>query len=313
MKVVAGIDVGKTSLDGSVSAGPVRRFDNTPEAMAVLQAWLRSQAVTDVVCESTGGYERAVVRGLQAPAWSVHVAHPTRVRHFARPGGHHAKTDALDAQVLARYGAVFDLPSVVAQDAASEALQDLLRRRKQLVDQRIQERHRLNQGRTPGAHTSTQRHIQWLNEEIDRLDEDYRKALEQSVELAEAAALYRSVPGVGELTAATLVGYLPELGQYRGKELTALVGLAPWANDSGHHQGYRAIRGGRSRVRRVLYLAALAAIRYNDDLKRFYQGLRNRGKTGKVALVAVMRKLLLLLNAIAQRRTPWVEHHIPAS
>ena len=313
MKVVAGIDVGKTSLDVSVAAGPVRRFDNTPEAMAVLQPWLHSQAVTDVVCEATGGYERAVVRGLQSQEWSVHVAHPNRVRHFARAGGHHAKTDALDAQVLARYGAVFDLPSVVAQDAASEALQDLLRRRKQLVDQRIQERHRLNQGRTPGAHTSTQRHIQWLDEEIDRLDEDYRTVVEESVELAESAALYRSVPGVGELTAATLVGYLPELGQYRGKEITALVGLAPWANDSGRQQGYRSIRGGRSRVRRVLYLAALSAIRYNDDLRRFYQGLRERGKTGKVALVAVMRKLLLLLNAIAQRRTPWVEHHSPAT
>ena len=137
--------------------------------------------------------------------------------------------------------------------------------------------------------------------------------MEQSVELAESAALYRSVPGVGELTAATPVGYLPELGQYRGKEITALVGLAPWANDSGRQQGYRSIRGGRSRVRRVLYLAALAAIRYNDDLRRFYQGLRNRGKTGKVALVAVMLKLLLLLNAIAQRRTPWVEHHSPAT
>ena len=312
MKVVAGIDVGKTRLDVSVSAGPVRGFDNTPAALAGLEHWLRSQAVTDVVCESTGGYECALVRRLQSPAWSVHGAHPNRVRHFARAAGHQAKTDALDAQMLARYGAVFDLPGVVAKDADSEALQDLLRRRKQLVDQRVQERHRLHQGRTQGAHTSTQRHIQWLDEEIGRLDEEYRKALEQSVALSEAAALYRSVPGVGELTAATLVGYLPELGQYRGKEITALVGLAPWSSDRGRHQGYRSIRGGRGRVRRVLYLAALSAIRYNDDLRRFYQRLRKRGKTGKVAVVAVMRKLLLLLNAIAHRRTPWVQHQAKA-
>ena len=187
-----------------------------------------------------------------------------------------------------------------------------LRRRKQLVAQRVQERHRLDQGRTEAARTSTQRHIQWLDEEIGRLEEEYRKALENSGELSESAALYRSVPGVGELTAATLVVYLPELGQYRGKELTSLVGLAPWSNDSGRQQGYRSIRGGRGTVRRVLYLAALSAIRYNDDLSRFYQGLRKRGKTGKVAVVAVMRKLLLLLNAIAHRGTPWVEHHAPA-
>ena len=136
--------------------------------------------------------------------------------------------------------------------------------------------------------------------------------MEHSVPLAKAAALYQSVPGVGALTAATLVGALPELGHYSSKEVTALVGLAPWAKDSGRQHGYRSIRGGRGAVRRVLYLAALAAIRYNADLRRFYQRLRERGKTGKVALVAVMRKLLLVLNAIAQRGTPWVEHPVPS-
>jgi transposase len=312
MKVVAGIDVGKSSLDVSVSAGPVRRFDNAPAGLSALVGWLEREGATHVVCESTGGYEREVVRRLRSTAWSVHIAHPNRVRNFARAAGRQAKTDALDAQMLSRYGQVFEVPSSVAAAADSEVLQDLLRRRKQLVDQRVQERHRLDQGRTQGARTSTQRHIGWLDGEIGRLDEEYRKALENSVELSESAALYRSVPGVGELTAATLGGYLPELGQSSGKELTSLVGLAPWSNDSGRQQGYRSIRGGRGTVRRVLYLAALSAIRYNDDLSRFYQGLRQRGKTGKVAVVAVMRKLLLLLNAIAHRGTPWVEHHAPA-
>ena len=312
MQVVAGIDVGKTTLDGSVSAGRVRRFANTPSGITALVGWLECQGVTDVVCESTGGYERAMVRRMQSQAWSVHVAHPNRVRHFARAAGYQAKTDRLDAQMLARYGQAFPLPNTGAQQADSEALQDLLRRRKQLVDQRVQERHRLDKGLTEGARTSTQRHIQWLDEEIGRLDEAYRKVLDQSVPLAASAALYRSVPGVGELTAATLVGFLPELGHYSGKQLTALVGLAPWAQDSGQKQGYRSIRGGRGRVRRVLYLAALAAIRYNHDLRLFYQRLRHKGKKGKVAVVAVMRKLLLLLNAIAQRRTPWVQHQTPA-
>lgn len=307
MKVVAGIDVGKTTLDGSVSAGRVRRFANTPSGITALVGWLERHGVTDVVCESTGGYERALVRRVRALAFSVHVAHPNRVRHFARAAGYQAKTDGLDAQMLARYGQAFPLPNTVAQQADSEALQDLRRRRKQLVDQRVQEHHRLDKGLTQGARTSTQRHIQGLDEEIGRLDEEYRKVLDQSRRLAASATLYQSVPGVGELTAATLVAYLPELGQYSGKQLTALVGLAPWAQDSGQQQGYRSIRGGRGTVRRVLYLAALAAIRYNPDLRRFYQRLRHKGKTGKVALVAVMRKLLLVLNAIAQRGTPWVQ------
>ena len=308
MKVVAGIDVGKAHLDGSVAAGRVRRFENTPAGVEALVGWLECAGVSDVVCEATGGYERAVVRRIRRTAVSIHVAHPNRVRHFIRAAGYEAKTDVLDAQMLARYGQVFALPGSLAKEADREELQDLLRRRKQLVDQRVQETHRLDKGLTPGAHTSTQRHIQWLEEEIERLDDQYRKALEQSAEFSAAAALYQSVPGVGALTAATLVGYLPELGQYGGKQLTSLVGLAPWAKDSGRQQGYRSIRGGRGTVRKVLYLAALAAIRYNDDLRRFYQGLRQRGKTGKVALVAVMRKLLLVLNAVAHRGTPWVEH-----
>lgn len=312
MKVMAGIDVGKRSLDVSVAAGRVRRFDNTPAGLTALVGWLESEGATEVVCEPTRGYERPLVRRVQATGWPIHIVHPNRVRRFAQAAGNPAKTDALDAQRLARYGMAFKLPRPLAKEADREVVQDLLRRRKQLVNQRVQERHRLDQGQTEGARLSIERPLQWLDEEISQLDEAYQQALEHSVSLAEAAALYRSVPGVGELTAATLVGELPELGHYSGKEVTSLVGLAPWANDSGRQQGYRSIRGGRGTVRKVLYLAAVAAIRCNDDLKRFYQRLCTRGKTGKVALVAVMRKLLLVLNAIAQRGSPWVQHPAPA-
>ena len=166
MKVVAGIDVGKTRLDVSVSVGPVQGFDNTPTGLTALVGWLERHGVTDVVCEATGGYERALVRRVRHQAWSVHVAHPNRVRHFARAAGYQAKTDALDAQMLSRYGQAFELPNTVAQDADSEVLQDLLRRRKPLVDQRVQEHHRRDKGLTHGAHTSTQRHIQGLDKEI---------------------------------------------------------------------------------------------------------------------------------------------------
>ena len=157
---------------------------------------------------------------------------------------------------------------------------------------------------------STERHIEWLDKEIACLDAEYRKALRDNAQLSETAALYQSVPGVGELTAASLVAHLPELGNCDGKSLTSLVGLAPWSRDSGKQRAYRSIRGGRGAVRGALYLAALSAIRYNEEMKRFYQSLRNRGKAGKVALVAVMRKLLLLLNAIAHRRTPWVHQQL---
>ena len=300
---VAGIDVGKWRLDVSVAQGTVRSFENTAEGIAALLGWVTSQGASEAVCEPTGGYEREVVRRLGESGLRVHVAHPNKVRNFARAAGHEAKTDVLDARVLSHYGEVFELVGTPPGDGEGQELKELLKRRKELVDQRVQERNRLEKGLRGGARRSTERHVEWLDEEIALLDEEYRKALSRSARLSETAALYRSVPGVGEVTAASLVAYLPELGKCDGKALTALVGLAPWSRDSGAQRGYRSIRGGRGAVRRVLYLAALSAIRHNEDLKRFYEGLRDRGKTGKVALVAVMRKLLLMLNAVARRGT----------
>ena len=311
MKAVVGIDVGKRELDVSVSQGPVHSFANTAEGIAALLNWIASQDASEAVCEPTGGYEREVVRRLEESGLSVHVAHPNKVRNFARASGQEAKTDVLDARVLSHYGEVFNLARKQPDDGAGQELKDLLKRRKDLVDQRVQERNRLEKGLRGGARRSTERHVAWLDEEIGRMDEEYREALNRNAQLSETVALYRSVPGVGELTAASLVAYLPELGKCDGKALTALVGLAPWSRDSGAQRGYRSIRGGRGAVRRVLYLAALSAVRHNEELGRFYRSLRKRGKAGKVALVAVMRKLLLVLNAVAHRGTPWVQ--LPAT
>ncbi len=305
-KRVAGIDVGKHDVAVSVARGPVRRFPNTAAGLTAGLAWVRAQAVTQVVCEATGGYERLVVRRLRETEIPVAVAHPTKVRAFARAVGQGAKTDPLDAQLLAHYGDVFALPVEAAQEAASAEVRALLGRRQQLLDQRIQEQNRLEKGLQGRVKRSCQRHLAWLDKEIERLEEDYQAALQAKPELAERAALYQSVHGVGVLTAATLLAYLPELGQGSGKALTALVGVVPWAADSGAQRGYRAIRGGRGLVRRALYMAALSTVRTNTDLGRFYQRLRRRGKPGKVALVAVMRKLVLQLHAIARRGTPWV-------
>ena len=242
---------------------------------------------------------------------AVHVAHPSRVRSFAQALGQGAKTDPLDAQVLALYGEVFKVEGQSEQDSASRELRGVVGRRQQLVQQRVQELNRLEKGPKGGTRSpvsgmwpgSTRRSRGWTR--------PCRRWCGVTRRLNQRAALYQSVSGVGELTAATLMAYLPELGQGCGKGLTALAGLAPWSHDSGQRQGHRAIRGGRGTVRRALYMAALSAIRFNQELKGFYRRLRRRGKPGKVALVAVMRKLLLQLHAIARRGTPWVPSHYP--
>ena len=312
-KVVAGIDVGKHNLDVSVSAGPVQRFANTAAGITELLKWLTDQRVTLAVCESSGGYERGLVCRLRTSEVGLHVAHPNKVRAFAKACGQDAKTDGLDAQVQSRYGELFDVLATSAQAEESLVLRDLLTRRQQLMGQRVQELNRLEKGLTGALRRSCERHIAWLEKEIGRLDKLYEAQLAQHAALADQATLYQSVQGVGRLTAATLVAWLPELGQCNGKALTALVGLAPWAHDSGRQRGYRAIRGGRGSVRRALYMAALSAVRHNAELRCFYRRLRQRGKPGKVALTAVMRKLLLQLNAVAQRATPWVEHYEAAA
>ena len=235
------------------------------------------------------------------------------MRAFARAVGQGAKTDPLDAQLLAHYGEVFALPGAAAQEEARAEVRALLGRRQQLLEQRTQEQHRLEKGVQGRVKQSCQRHLAWLDHELKHLEEEYQQAIQAKPELAERVALYQSGRGVEMLTAATLLAYVPELGQGSGKALTALVGVVPWVADSGTHRGYRASRRGRGRVRRALYMATLSVIRTDTDLGRFYQRVRRRGKPGKVALVAVMRKLLLRLHALARRGTPWVPEGALAS
>ena len=306
MVTVAGVDVSKANLDVSVSEGPVVRFDNTTKGITKLLKHLKEQDATMAVCESTGGYERPMVSRLRKTELAVQVAHPIRVRAFARACVYEAKTDPKDAQVLSRFGQVFPDENQTELEPEREELRDLLRRRRQLVDQRVQELGRLDKGVSSAIVKSTKRHIAWLEKEIARLDQEYQAVLQNNVTLAQRASLHRTVPGIGPLTSAILVAHLPEMGHWDSKALTSLVGLAPWSRDSGQKRGQRSIRGGRGVVRRALYICAWSAIRVNGELRRFYQNLRQCGKPGKVALVAVMRKLLLLLNAVARRETPWV-------
>ena len=244
MVVVAGIDVSKATLEVSVSEGPVISFENSATGIRNLLRHLERTGITTAVCEPTGGYERLVVGKLREKAFSVHVAHPVRVRAFVRACGYEAKTDPLDAQVLSRYGVVFS-ESDTAQpevDPDREELRHLLDRRRQLVEERVRERNRLDKGASASVGKSTRRHLRWLDREIERLDKEHKELLKDSARLTETVELYQTVPGVGQLTAATLVAYLPELGRWDGKALTSLVGLAPWSRDSGRKRRNRSIR-----------------------------------------------------------------------
>lgn len=309
MEIIAGIDVGKQWLDVSIDGGRVKRYENNSEGISEIVLTLCTGQVSRAVCEATGGYERGLVQTLRAEGIEIQVAHPNKVRAFAQACGLLAKTDRIDAQVLARYGQVFDQQSYQPIDGEVLKLRDLLRRRQQLMTTRVQEMNRLEKQIAGPMRASCERHLVWLNVEIKALNKAYETQL-SCQDFSQQAKLYQSVRGIGQLTATTLIAELPELGHCNGKSLTALVGLAPWSRDSGQHRGYRSIRGGRATVRKALYMAALSAIRVEGQMRRFYQGLRKRGKAGKVALVAVMRKLLLLLNVIAKRGTPWVEIYV---
>ena len=248
MVTVPGVDVSKANLDVSVSEGPVIRFDNIAKGIAKILKYLKEQDTTMAVCESTGGYERLLVSSLPKTELAVQVAHPIRVRAFARACGYEAKTNPKDAQVLSRYGQVLPDANQADLEPEREELRDLLRRRRQLVDQRVQEMGRLDKGVSSAIVKSTKRHIAWLERDIARLDQEYQATLQSNVSLAQLASLYRTVPGIGQLTAAILVAHLPELGHWDSKALTSLVCLAPWSRDSGQKRGQRAIRGGRGVV-----------------------------------------------------------------
>ena len=313
MNCIVGVDVGKYQLDvfiGGVDQGGL--YDNSCEGInqfltriAALEG--EGHRLEQVICEATGGYERGLVEALMAAGYAVHIAHANKVRAFATAQGILAKTDRLDARVLATYGRVFTPPATARVEPARLRLRALLQRRRQLLATRTREHNRLETANSAPLRDSLRRHIQWLGEELAQLDRAWRQALLEQQSLSRPVGLYASVRGIGQLTAATLVAELPELGHLEHKSLTALAGLAPFSKDSGRQRGYRRIRGGRPVVRTCLYMAALSATRYNPELRAFYQRLRARGKPGKVALVAVMRKLLIILNSIARRGTPWRE------
>lgn len=304
MSLWIGIDVAKDTL--AVHVRPSRRhvsFPNTADGHQQLCALVAGQSVGNVLLEATGGYERPVMLALARAGVPVTRVNPRRARAFATALGTSAKTDPIDAALLARMAELVQAPAT-APEPQRDTLRALVQRREQLVQQRDDERRRLHQATLDDVRQDLIEHIAQLRLHIDRITQQVRLA-QQQVDAPLAHAL-SAVPGIGPVTCASLLAYLPELGRLDRRQIAALAGLAPYNDDSGQHAGKRRIRGGRATIRRVLYMACCSVVRLQDDFKARYQRLRERGKCAKLALTACMRVLLIRLNAMARDKTEWI-------
>lgn len=298
-----GCDIAKAHLDlFEETSGQGFRIANTPQAIA---AWLSSldTGTAFVAFEATGPYDLALRRALDQAGCRFVRVNPARARDFARATGRLAKTDAIDARMLAAMARTLALAPDQPADPAHQHLARLHKRRDQLVAMRACERVRAREANDSTG--SLARHLAWFDDEIATLERLIDEALCADQALADMQALLRSAPGVGPVTATTLLALMPELGQCSPKAIAALAGLAPVNNDSGSLRGKRSIKGGRRRVRRALYMAALAAMRTSPRFKAFYETIKARRAAPKIAIIAVARKLLTILNAMAKTKTPF--------
>jgi transposase len=260
---------------------------------------------TLIVMEATGGLEVRLASELASQGLPVAVINPRQARDFAKASGQLAKTDTVDACVLAAFARAIRPALRPIKDADTRELDELLTRRRQLIDMRVQETLRLSAAGSKTQRKSVLSHIAWLDKRIDEMDADLTRRLRASDVWRAKDDLLRGIPGVGAVTSVTMLAKCPELGQLNRREIAALTGVAPLANDSGAHRGKRFIWGGRADVRAVLYMATVSAIRCNGPIKAFAQRLRQAGKPAKVVIVACMRKLLTIMNAILKNNAPW--------
>jgi transposase len=308
-----GIDVSKAALDvASHDQDAVHAYENSPKDHTRLARHIASCNPQIVVIEATGGYERRIATCLVARGIPVAVVNPRQVRDFAKATGRLAKTDKIDARLLAVFGAQVKPEPRCLPDHKQRELQALVVRRQQLVDMRKAEGNRLETPSSPCVR-SIRKVIRTLDTEIARLDDELEESIQACPEWRRDNELLRTVPGVGPVLATSLIAELPELGQVSNKAVAALVGVAPFNCDSGKRQGERHTWGGRKQVRDRLYMAALSARRYNPPIRSFYDRLIARGKTGKQAIVACMRKLIIILNAIIRNRTSWEPKLVPST
>jgi transposase len=293
-----GVDVSKDNLDVAIwTSNEYKRFQNDPTGIRELIDWLKILQPELIVLEATGGLELPFVAELALEKMPVAVVNPRRIREFARSIGQLAKTDKLDARVIAHFGAATHPEARKLPTNDEEKLTALITRRRQIIEMLTAEKNRLHSARF-SMKERIETHLFWLESELQDLDNEITKFIHQSPIWKEKDKLLRSVPGVGPVTSATILAMLPELGTLNRKKIAALVGVAPVNKDSGRRQKKRRVYGGRANVRSVLYMAALSASKHNPRIKAFYDHLIQMGKEKKVALTACMRKLLVILNAI---------------
>lgn len=305
MERFVGIDVSKEWLDVACRPAPEGwRETNTEKGHRAIVRRMKKLRPTLIVLEATGGLERAVALALYSAGFPVAVLNPRQIRDFARSTGRLAKTDSIDAGVLAHFGEAIRPEARPLPDAESRAFAAAVARRRQLVEMITAEENR--HGSADGEiRPAIRRHIRWLEKELAAANDDLSRRLLSNSAWKEQDQLQQSVPGVGPVSSRALLAGLPELGKLDRKKIAALVGVAPVARESGTFKGRRSISGGRSEVRAVLYMAALSASRSNEVIRDFYQRLVGEGKLKKVALTACMRKLLVVLNSIVRTRRPW--------
>jgi transposase len=302
--VFVGIDVSAKQLDVALAADSLTTFANDDAGIATLCARLQTLTCELIVIEATGGYEALVVASLAGAGLPVRVINPRQVRDFARATGLLAKTDRLDAQVLRQFAERIR-PVVLPQKSAEEReLAAVVTRRRELVQMLAAEKNRLKLA-TVRVRKDITTHIRFLEKRIDDTDAELKRQIREHESFRLTDELLQSVPSIGNVSSSTLIALLPELGSLSHRKIAALVGLAPFNDDSGSRRGRRRIWGGRQEVRNVLYMATVSALRFNPQIRTTYQRLVAAGKPKKVALVACMRKLLITLNAIVRDQTPW--------
>jgi transposase len=306
MEKFVGIDISKDTLDVCIDPGAEAlhvAYDH--KGIEAICQRLKTESPTLIVVEATGGLEMRLASELAALGLNIAVINPRQARDFAKATGQLAKTDRVDAAMLAAFAKAIRPQVRALKDAETRALDDLVSRRRQLIAMRVQETLRLGTAASKPMQKSLNAHIVWLDKRITEIDTDLTQRLRNSDVWRAKDDLLRGIPGVGVVTTQTLLAKCPELGSLNRREIAALIGVAPLANDSGKHRGKRFVWGGRADVRTVLYMAAISAIRCNTNIKAFAERLKQSGKPAKVVIVACMRKLLTIMNAMLKNNTHW--------
>ena len=301
-----GIDVSKGTLDIHIAPpGKSLHVVHDDSGIGQILESMKEVCPTLIVLEATGGLEIRLASELASAGLPVAVINPRQARDFAKATGRLAKTDQVDAAVLAAFAQAIRPQARPLKDADTRALDDMVSRRRQLITMRVQEMLRLGMAASAPMQKSLRKHIAWLDKQIDQIDSDLTKRLRNSDLWRTKDDLLQGIPGVGAVTSITMLTKCPELGTLNRREIAALAGVAPLANDSGKHRGKRSIWGGRADVRAALYMATLSAIRFNPAIKEFASRLKQAGKPAKVVIVACMRKLLTIMNAMLKNNASW--------